>query len=198
LGIIAIWFFNRKHFRPVFNVFILVSFIIIIYCIDLIPFLEVFSKNKLTNELILKHKDVDSAVTLTSSRSWLWVYHLSKLAESHFKGVGIEGVSFKVNDIVDSGEVAGAASESYYTQMLAAFGIFGSLIIIFNLYMFFKALKYKSLNCVFLLFIIIIITVSGGPSFFSLYSFNSIFIWGLVFNEMKKHKMNTLVSCREK
>ena len=98
---------------------------------------------------------------ITSARSWLWRYHMSALESAPFMGVGFEPLRFSLGDIVD-GKRAKGTSESFYTAMLAAYGLPGLLFPMFHCLLFVAAVRRRQRHLIALAGLVLVSTVANA------------------------------------
>jgi hypothetical protein len=108
----------KLRFLPHICYFFVSVGLIVVYGADLVAMLL-----PQTDELggnLLKSGNAD----ITSGRLWLWGYHLS-LFKANIFGAGSDSLrGLVVGELASDGEVVGAVAESFYTYLLAVYGIF--------------------------------------------------------------------------
>jgi O-antigen ligase len=119
---------------------------------------------------------------VTSGRSWLWEFHWTLFTDNPILGAGMETVEFSLGDTVD-GEQALAASESYYSQMLAAFGLFGIAFIGIHLILFVLSIGTGDLRTM-LLGAAMLISTAGNSSYGRFYAPFQIFLFACLASDL--------------
>lgn len=94
---------------------------------------------------LLKLQLYDTHYGITSSRDFLWAYHLKLFSSDVLLGVDSSFVRFSIGDRLADGTIASAGSESYYTAMLAQYGLLGLVFPILHLYFFKRALTTQNM-----------------------------------------------------
>lgn len=162
LGVCLLFFINihrmRKQTSIVVSALLIVSVFFLEYLSDFVPYL---SKNELISSFI--HTDNFEQYGVTSGRSWLWGYHLSEFANSKwFLGGGREVVDFSVGDWVASlGMEAKAGGESYYTGVLACYGLMGIVLMLVHVVLFLYAVKRNNVVGMCVIFAAVYVTTTG-------------------------------------
>jgi hypothetical protein len=132
--IIVIGRFSLRFLPQICYVFVAFG-LVVVYGADLLAtFLP--HTGELGSEL-LKSGGAD----ITSGRLWLWGYHLS-LFKANLFGAGSESLrGLIVGELAADGEVVSAAGESFYTYLLAVYGIFAIPIFALHLRVLHKLAK---------------------------------------------------------
>jgi hypothetical protein len=94
---------------------------------------------------LLNIKLANMDIGITTGRSSLWFYHLTLFYDNILLGAHSDRILFHIGDILYDGSVAKTASESFYTSVLARFGILGFIFPVLHLYFLVTAILKKCL-----------------------------------------------------
>ena len=158
--VIILFAVNYNRFRALLSTILAVFSIISVYSLEKLSDYN-FEDDSAIAELA--HADQFDRYGVTSGRSWLWEYHCNLFVESdYFLGVGKDPVNFRVNDILEDGTKAKAASESYWTAILAKYGILAIGIYFIPFTLFYVSVKRKNTMAMIVIFSIILSTTLGS------------------------------------
>lgn len=192
-AVALLFFVNRRARRPFWTYSILLATVVMVY-----------SANSLVEQLPKRDRTTGGLLPLertptgdaTSNRSWLWDYHLRLFSENPIEGAGLDAIRFRHHAIIE-GRMAPAGSESYYTGLLASFGITGVSIILMHLYLFARTVRHPDLLKLLFGAILIVETVVNSM-FATMYTAVPLFVVayicaGLDADKMR-HKVKRLVT----
>jgi hypothetical protein len=160
LSMMAMYFANRNKRRVLASWLILLSTIVTVYGSELIgEYLPRVEGNQVLAALTRLNSSEKSGIS--AGRSWLWQYHLNVFEQKPLRGAGTDRVSFRVGDTVN-GRIASAGSESFYTQVLASYGMFGFFFMALHLYLFGRCIRHPDIIKLLLCTIAIVNTASNS------------------------------------
>ena len=183
-GVLLLFLINWKRIRPRTTVTVATMLIVSVYILEnLSTYADVLVKNELIGQFL--HAEDFDRYGVTSGRSWLWTYHLMVFFSNIPFGGGRESVDFFVGDWIGAlGEEAHAGSESFYTGILACYGLIGVILIILHISLFLRAIKAKNVIGACIIFACIYATVTG-VGLVSLYDEYSIMLFLLYFSSFQ-------------
>lgn len=141
----------------------------------------------------LKIDNTERSSGISSGREWLWRYHISLFNQFIWTGAPRNLLDFKSGDLIN-GEIATAGSESFFTYVLARYGIWGT-----SYYIFFLMLLWKSINSgeqeFYLLMIYSIISCAGISLLGNPYGSHNIAVYLYIFSlshlaDLKEEKLH--------
>lgn len=128
---------------------------------------------------------------ITSGREWLWGYHLSLFFDRPF-GNGSEILREMVVGDSINGETISASSESFFTYILAVYGVFSIPLFLLLPYLFIKLGNIDGINISALVFFAVLATVASSV-FGGAYGMNLVLLYGVMSIFIKnKHYSNYL------
>ena len=171
--VVGLYLVNRRRHRITASWLVILVGLIALYGADSVRDFVPTSDNEVASTLLRQYK-----TDITSGRQWLWNYHLRLFSDYPWTGVGLANMRFRIGTQID-GHRALASSESYYTQVFAAYGIWGASFILIHIYL--VALLLKQRNIVKILCAGLIVIGTASASWFgSLYTPLPFFIMAFV------------------
>jgi hypothetical protein len=159
LAIMAVLFLlNRTRRRVVSSWLTIIAFLFILYGADVARSFIPRVDSEAVNSLLRQNMS-----DVTSGRQWLWSYHFNKLREYPLTGIGLSNTRFRIGTVIE-GERTRASNESFYTQILAAFGYFGFCLTAIHIYLITMILRNGNLLRIMLAGLIVVGT--AGASWF--------------------------------
>jgi hypothetical protein len=160
MTMMVMYIVNRRKRRTLVSWILLLSAVSIVYGSEVIgQYLPRFSNSHVLASLTRLNSHNEHGVS--AGRSWLWQYHLDIFMRNPVQGAGTERVSFRVGDTVN-GKIAPAGSESFYTQILASYGVFGLCFIALHLYLFARCVRHPDIIKLLLCTIAIVNTAANS------------------------------------
>lgn len=184
-GVMLLLLINWKNFRPRTTITVATLLIVAVYLLEnLSAYADVLAENEIIGQF-LHTENFGREYGVTSGRSWLWAYHLAVFFSNLPFGGGREVVDFRVGDWIGTlGEEAHAGSESFYTGILACYGLIGVILILLHISLFLRAIKVKNVIGACIIFASIYATVTG-EGLVSLYDDRSIMLFLLYFSSFQ-------------
>jgi hypothetical protein len=133
-----------KNVKKVFLLLLSLSLILSIYLVT--PIIQQNTSllgslgNSSFTRTFLKIDNAKTSSGISSGREWLWKYHIVLFNQYMWTGAPRSLLDFKAGDVIN-GERATAGSESFFTYVLARYGIWG-----ISYYIFFVMLLWKSIK----------------------------------------------------
>lgn len=125
-----VYFKNKKNYFIYFNFLILFFGIIIIFSSETL----LLNLGLIVNNEIIASFTKSQISDPTAGRAGLWLLHISTFISYPFGGGSNYLKNFNVGDLLDSGQVLAASSESFFTYLIAVYGVWS--LIIFGFYFF--------------------------------------------------------------
>lgn len=179
---LILYYINKSTFRPI------LSSILLVFIVSSTYFTETFlefanSWQSINNSFVMSYLQRDTFNTdISSGRLWLQLVHLSYFFESPFIGVHSTTLLFSNGDITEWG-IAQAATESFYTQLFALFGVFGVLYLFLHIRLWYLAITNKNLFQLILASCIIYLTATNS-NFQNTYGLDSTVFYSLFFSKL--------------
>lgn len=184
IAIILLILVNQAKIRSNLSIIILLVFIIQFYLIDYaIGYVTPLISTDSMIGSLFKLENASNQYGITSNRNFLWSYHLDLFLTDPILGSHSDLIRFRVGDILKDGTIATAGSESYYTAMLAQYGILGLTFPFLHLFLFGKALKQRRLYSILWCTVFILGNVYNS-SFNNIYGALNPVIYFLIFGNV--------------
>lgn len=179
---LTLYYINKSNFRPILSTILLVFIVSSTYFTE--TFLEFANSwEYINNSFVMSYLQRDTFNTdISSGRLWLQLVHLSYFFESPFIGVHSTTLFFSNGDITEWG-IAQAATESFYTQLFALFGVFGGLYLFLHMRLWYLAITNKNLFQLILASCIIYLTATNS-NFQNTYGLDSTVFYSLFFSKL--------------
>jgi hypothetical protein len=149
---------NWRRFHRLLSFIVVIGFTTSVYATALLEAGLVSSDNAVTQFFRIGSEEAD----FSNGRAWLWAYHLSYFADAPLTGAGLDAIDLTIGERLGTGEVVQAGSESFYTAMLAAFGIAGLMFPLLHLALLVVALARRDLTLTVLAAIVLVQTTAAS------------------------------------
>jgi hypothetical protein len=142
ISLLLVMFFTNKKQVALFLVTLL-SVVSIYFFVPLIQdhpnLISGFANTSFVKSFI-RLDATDEVYGISSGRQWLWSYHIELFQKNILTGASRQLTAFKIGDKIGK-ERALAASESFFTYVLARYGIWGISYYVFFLLLLWKSIK---------------------------------------------------------